>query len=80
MQLWFATRPATDKQIAGAIFAAEQVLARRQAQAGRAVRFAPLRRVWTMGFPQILLGYFAVFSVILLVDRLWPSLTNWMEI
>ena len=79
VQFWFATRPATDKQIGGAIFAAEQVLARRQAWGERPVRFAPLRRVWTMGFPQILLGYFAVFSVVSLCDHLWPALTKWME-
>ena len=80
VQQWFATRPATDRQIAGAIFAAEQVLSRRQRQmqSGQPVRFALPRRLWTMGLAQILLGYFAVFCVAAAIDRLWPGLTKWM--
>ena len=82
LQQWFATRPATDKQIAGAIFAAEQVLSRRRIRMERGVlpRFAPLRRVWTMGFVQILCGYLAVFAVVSLLDHAWPELTRWLEI
>ena len=81
VQLWFATRPATDKQIAEAIFAAEQVLSRREAQlqSGLPVQFWLLRRLWTMGLVQTVLGYLAVFSVVLAIDRLWPGLTKWLE-
>ena len=81
VQEWFATRPASDKQIAGAIFAAEQVLSRREAQiqSGLPVRFWLLRRLWTMGLAQVILGYLAVFGVVLAIDRLWPGLTQWLE-
>ena len=78
IQFWFATRPATDKQIAGAIFAAQQVLTRREQRQGKRVRFAPLRRIWTMGFAQILLGYAAVLAVITLVTTFWPGLGRWL--
>ena len=80
IQYWFATRPATDKQIAGAIFAAEQVLARRQQRMapGVRVRFIPLRRVWTLGIAQILLGYASVLSVITAVTALWPGSGRWL--
>lgn len=81
LQQWFATRPATDRQIAGAIRAAEQVLSRRhqRMEQGRAPRFAAVRRIWTMGFPQILLGYLAIFGLVTLVDVLWPGLGRWVE-
>lgn len=80
LQQWFATRTATDKQIAGAIWAAEQVLSRRRLhrESGRMPRFAPLRRLWTMGLAQIICGYVAVFVVISLVDHFWPGLTRWL--
>ncbi len=80
IQFWFSTRPATDKQIAGAIFAAEQVLARRQQRMmpGVRVRFVPLRRLWTAGIAQILLGYAAVLGVITAIVALWPSLGHWL--
>ena len=80
LQEWFATRPATDKQIAGAIFAAEQVLSRRRilTERGFVPRFAPVRRIWSMGFAQILCGYLTVFAILSLVDRVWPGLTRWL--
>ena len=80
IQFWFATRPATDEQIAGAIFAAEQVLERRRRRTmpGVRVRFLPLRRVWTMGLAQILLGYAAVLSVVTGITVLWPGLGRWL--
>lgn len=80
IQFWFATRPATDKQIAGAIFAAKQVLTRREQRQGKRIRFAPLRRIWTMGFAQILLGYGAVLTVITLLTTAWPSLSRWLGV
>jgi hypothetical protein len=81
IQQWFATRPATEKQIAGAIFAAEQVLSRRRFRLERGIlpRFAPVRRVWAMGFVQIIGGYLAVFAFVSLLDHFWPGLTRWLE-
>ena len=81
IQQWFATRPATDRQIAGAIFAAEQVLARRRQrmEGGMVLRFAGARRLWAMGLAQILTGYLAVFALLALAERLWPGLTQWVE-
>ena len=80
VQQWFATRPATDAQVAGAIRAAEQVLSRRRqwmAQ-GMPLRFAVGRRLWVMGFGQLLLGYLAVFSLVTLAAWLWPGLAQWV--
>lgn len=81
IQQWFATRPATDAQIAGAIRAAEQVLSRRRRQMEQGVlpRFAAVRRIWMLGFPQILLGYLAVFGLVTLLGTLWPGLARWVE-
>lgn len=80
VQQWFATRPATDAQIAGAIRAAEQVLARRRRrmEQGGTLRFALGRRLWAMGFAQLLLGYLAVFGLVTLAARLWPGLAQWV--
>ena len=79
VQRWLATRPATDGQIAGAIFAAEQVLARHQRLGGRCLRFAHLRRIWTMGLAQILLGYAVVIGLLTLAELVWPGLGHWLE-
>jgi len=80
VQQWFATRPATDKQIAGAIFAAEQVLSRRRQrlERGGEPRFAFFRRLWTMGLAQILLGYCVVLTALTVVDTVWPGLAAWL--
>jgi len=81
IQQWFATRPATDGQIAGAIRAAEQVLSRRRQgmENGMPLRFGFARRVWAMGLGQILLGYVAVLALVTLVERFWPGLARWVE-
>ena len=81
VQQWFATRPATDSQIAGAIRAAEQVLSRhkRRTERGERLRFSPLRRIWTMGIGQILLGYAAVIALLTAAEFVWPGLTRWLE-
>ncbi|MGI4787938.1 MAG: DUF1385 domain-containing protein [Janthinobacterium lividum] len=81
VQQWFATRPATDSQIAGAIHAAEQVLSRhqRRMERGGRLRFMPLRRAWTMGIGQILLGYAAVVAVLTVLELVWPGLSHWLE-
>jgi len=81
VQQWFATRPATDAQIAGAIRAAEQVLSRRRQRMEQGVRprFALGRRLWAMGFGQLLLGYFAVFGLVSLAEKFWPGLARWVE-
>lgn len=80
VQRWFATRPATDKQIAGAIRAAEQVLSRRRARLERSgsPRFAPIRRLWSMGLAQIILGYCLVLSLLTGVLTIWPNLAGWL--
>lgn len=74
VQQWLATRPATDRQIADAIRAAEQVLRRRSAEAssGGGLRFP--RRVWRMGLAQVLLGYAALTGLVMLVAHYWPGL------
>jgi len=80
VQQWFATRPATDKQIASAIFAAEQVLSCRRVRLERNARprFALGRRLWSMGLGQILLGYCVVLSVLSVGLSIWPSLAGWV--
>ena len=77
VQQWFATRPATDLQIAGGIRAAQEVLLRRR-QTGEGVRFRPLRRVWSMGFAQVLLGYAALLGPLSLALDHCPALANWL--
>lgn len=79
VQQHFATRPATDAQIRGAIFAAEQVLSRRQARllSGEG-RFFALRRAWAMGFFPVLLGYGAVIGLLTLLSLRWPIILTWM--
>ena len=81
VQQWLATRPATDSQIAGAIFAAEQVLSRqrRRLERGERPRFLPLRRLWTMGLGQILLGYAAVMALLTAAGHFFPGLMRWLE-
>ncbi len=81
VQLWFATRPASDRQIAGAIRAAEQVLSRRAVRLRHGVspRLLPLRRVWAMGLVQILVGYAAVLGLLTALTAAWPPLARWME-
>ena len=80
VQQWFATRPATDKQIASAIFAAEQVLSCRRVRLERNARprFGLGRRLWSMGLGQILLGYCVVLSVLSVGLSIWPSLAGWV--
>lgn len=73
VQFWLATRPATPAQIDSAIFAARQVLSRRAARTGR-VRFQAGRRIWAMGLPQMMLGYFAVLGVVGLLAYVWPRM------
>lgn len=81
VQQWFATRPATDKQIAGAITAAEQVLSRHQRRLERRERprFLPLRRIWTAGLAQILVGYTVVIGLLTGAELLWPGLTRLLQ-
>ena len=81
VQQYFATRPATDRQIAGAIYAAEQVLSRHQRRLERRERprFLPLRRIWTAGIGQILVGYAVVIALLTGAERLWPGLAHWLQ-
>jgi hypothetical protein len=75
IQQWFATRPATDGQVAGAIRAAEEVLRRRR---DGVPRFRLLRRVWCMGFAQVLCGYFALYGPLAFALEHWPALDRWL--
>ncbi len=81
VQLWFATRPASDRQIAGAIRAAEQVLSRRaiRLRHGVSPRVLPLRRLWAVGLVQVLLGYAAVLGLLTALTSVWPALAHWMQ-
>ena len=81
VQRYFATRPATDHQINGAITAAEQVLSRHQRRLERRERprFLPLRRVWTAGIAQILVGYAVVIGLLTGAELIWPGLTRWLQ-
>ncbi len=72
IQYWLATRTATPAQINSAIFAARQVLSRREQRQGR-VRFGVVRRVWAMGLPQVMLGYFALLGAAMLLGHFWPK-------
>ena len=80
-QQWVATRPASDRQIAGAIRAAEEVLARRRSwmENGMVLRFAWGRWLWTVGLAQLVLGCLAVYGLLSLAERVWPRLTGWVE-
>jgi hypothetical protein len=81
IQHWFVTRPATDRQIAGAIAAAEELLASRRARAasGRE-RPTLMRRIWCMGLIQVSLGYFALYSPLMLIANFWPPLKGLLGI
>lgn len=77
VQYWLTTRPATDQQIASGIAAARQVLSRRQERSSdREGRFRLARRVWSMGLAQMLLGYAALFGILLLTAHFWPRLVD----
>ncbi len=81
VQQYFATRPATDHQITGAITAAEQVLSRHQRRLERRERprFLPLRRIWTAGISQILVGYAVVIALLTGAELIWPSLARLLQ-
>lgn len=79
MQYWLATKPATDGQIAGAIKAAEQVFAKRAKRRGAVVRMRPLRRIWAMGVPQVLIGYCIVYGLLVLLSAHLPWLGPMLE-
>jgi len=79
MQYWLSTKPATDRQIEGAIRAAEQVLERRQGRVNTVIRFRFFRRLWAMGLPQVLLGLGLVYELANLICAHWPSLGAVLE-
>ncbi len=72
LQQYVTTRPASDRQIESAIFAAREVLSRHSAAADAPTR--PLGRLWRMGLPQILLGFTTVLAFTSLLAWLFPSL------
>ena len=81
VQQYFATRPATDSQITGAITAAEQVLSchQRRLERRERPRFLPLRRIWTAGIAQILVGYAVVIGLLTGAELLWPGLARLLQ-
>ncbi len=81
VQQYFATRPATDSQITGAITAAEQVLSchQRRLERRERPRFLPLRRIWTAGIAQILVGYAVVIALLTGAELLWPGLARLLQ-
>jgi len=82
LQQYFATRPATDRQIDNAIKAAEQLLVRRRQHAtGNAPRFYLARRIWSYGLLQVWIGYGLVVGILLLLlGHRWPELKSLLEI
>jgi len=79
MQYWFATKPASDRQISGAIKAAEQVFARRTERGDEPVTFAFVRRIWAMGLTQVLMGYSVIYFLLKLTCAHWPWLRATLE-
>jgi hypothetical protein len=77
VQQWLATKPATDRQIDGAIFAAKQVLQRREARSFQTdVRYRLVWRIWRMGMAQVLLGYALLYGLLLGAAHFWPNFGN----
>jgi len=79
MQYWLATKPASDRQITGAIKAAEQVFTKRSERGRGPLTFAPLRRIWAMGFAQVLIGYSVIYFLLKLISAHWPWLGAMLE-
>ncbi len=72
LQLWFTTRPASDRQLASGIRAGNALLGRYAASPPYRPR--PLRRIWCMGLIQSMVGMLLVVGVLWLVGLLWPGL------
>jgi hypothetical protein len=80
IQQWLVTRPATDLQIAGAIKAAEELLARRRTRgADASERLVLIRRIWYMGLIQVSIGYLALLSPLGLAASNWPWLNQFLQ-
>jgi CBS domain-containing protein len=78
LQRWITTKRPSDRQLLAAIKVAEDLLAKVRARPGARVS-TPLR-VWHSGFPQVLLGFFAVAAaaeyVPALLRQLWRILQH----
>ncbi len=71
LQRWVTTRRPSDRQLTSAIGVGEQLMdgIRRHP----AVRVSPYRRIWNIGFLQVMAGFFAVQ---VLVEYAWPWLRH----
>lgn len=81
LQFWLATKPANEKQIDSAIHAAREVLMRRneyRPERPPLVRF--LMRIWYMGMPQVMTGYFVTYLAVRLVANIWPAFGQFLEL
>jgi CBS domain-containing protein len=58
LQRWITTKRPSDRQLARAIAAGEELLAKVQARPSAGAR--PVRRIWHTGFVQVAAGFFAV--------------------
>jgi len=79
MQYWLATKPATDKQIQSAIRAAHEVLMRRAESPWASGRFRIIRRVWNMGFVQVLCGFMLAYLLARGIALFWPAFGQFLE-
>ncbi len=80
MQYWLATKPATDRQIQSAIRAAREVLLRRaEAPWAGAGRFRVVRRIWNMGFVQVMCGFTLAYLLARGIALFWPAFGQFLE-
>lgn len=71
LQRWVTTRRPSDRQLARAIRVGEQLLDGIRRHPG--VRVSAYRRIWNIGFLQVMAGFFAVQA---LVEYAWPWLRD----
>lgn len=79
VQYWLATKPATDKQILNAIQAANEILDKRQSRSDKPARNRFLLRIWSMGAPQVIVGYAVVCLILKVFEIFWPGLGAFLE-
>jgi hypothetical protein len=75
-QQWLTTRPATDKQIASGIRAAEQLKAKYWRNVE--VRPTPRSRLFASGLPLMLLGMMLVMGVAQLLVKIFPTIAQYL--
>jgi CBS domain-containing protein len=77
LQRWITTKRPSDRQVARAIAAGEELLAKLAARPSASA--GPLRRIWHTGFVQVAAGFFAVALAVeygaLLASSLWQLIS-----